>query len=342
MNRCWSLALLAVSVACSEEGGPTGPVEPLPESVPVVEQSIGFGDPPVSGLISFSPASDGTTGWRYSIEIDGSGTTAKEGAVVPGPAMTFRFEEPGVHELSIHLERGNQRATVTKRVIVNDPSAVTIVNERLVVPLTDDIEGIAYLSSTEDHLFVSYTDGNKILRIDPTTLLVEAELVLPDSFGKPLGLALDEDRDELYALSSRHYLSVVSVSHMELLASPIPLAAQQVVAEWQVELLESNLLAMGGFSGVMIFDTESGQVVRERVIADAYQFSVSPDRSTIAVIQYLDDRTAIWLLDAGTLTEQGVVTLPQRFRPQGASVGFKPDGSRAYVLGTDGEELHFT
>src|SRR5687768_13008669 len=96
------VVVAACDRSVSDTPTPSGPA-------PEVSVSLGFGEPPLEGVLSLAPGAE-SANWGYSIDLDEDGQVDHEGVLEREIGFAYRFVTPGVHHIAVELSGpdGNQ------------------------------------------------------------------------------------------------------------------------------------------------------------------------------------------------------------------------------------------
>jgi len=311
------LATVLLGLACSDDDGGAGPTGP-PSPAPVVEATRIFADAPLAGEFTFvSPGAsdDAGTPWRFEVDLGADGTIDATGEVTADVAVSYRFESPGVHPITVTFERGGERVVRERPVVVNDPSRIEVLGASRI--FDDILEGVT-LDRTESLLFVGRIDG-WIAVLDPIALTVldsfrPADLngVPPVGLGTLEGLGAAPDEDLLYFRTKLRQLGVVELSGTEASRLVVHSAPGQDF----VHPLPDRRAYVGGNGlvppGIALIDAETGEFLAEAtgIRCRSGHFALSRDGSRIAVFDRSNacgtGDTAIVLTDLALVEQERI------------------------------------
>lgn len=337
MTRCWLLTLTVVlGASCSDA---TGPLPAPPETAPTVELSVGFGDPPVTGVVTIR-RQDPSESWSFSVDLGADGSVDASGQVGNGADVPFDFATPGIHRIRVQLSLEGERFQTERLVIVNDLSASEVVRT-VTIPADDaldpTLEGITIgQGSTGLELYVGMARARRVFRLDPVTLEVQAEISLASENLNTLeGMDLDPTGEALYVVSKSHRLITLTAPDLAL-ESILPVSG----AAFSVQALGPGMVLTGGEGTVSVIDASNGTILNSRLILGAVNLAVSADGGVLGLIQRPDEGPRfIRFLRVPEFTDIGTTELPLGFEPQVLS--FEPSGELLYVLGETSEIAHF-
>lgn len=324
-------ALLLLSATCGACSDGTGPILPPPETAPTVDLSVGFGDPPVTGVVIIR-RQDPTEPWSFSVDLDSNGDVDATGQVGQGADVPFEFSSSGIHRIQVKLALEGNDFQTERLVIVNDLTASEVVRT-VVIPAGDEpeviLEGITIgEGATGLELYVAMSRAKRVLRLDPMTLEVQAEISLASENLNTLeGMDLDPTGEFLYVVSKSHRLISLTAPDLAL-AQIFPIDG----AAFTVHALSPSMVLTGGEGPVSLVDARDGTILNSRLILGAVNFALSTDGTTLGLIQRSESGPRlIRFLDVADFSDLGTTELPSGFDPQ--VVAFKPSGEKLYVLG---------
>jgi hypothetical protein len=336
MFRRWLAVFVLLSAACSDT---TGSLPPPPETAPTVDLSVGFGDPPVTGVVEVR-RQDPSDPWSFSVDLDANGSVDAAGQVGNGADVPFEFTTPGIHRVRVELSLGGQRFQTERLVIVNDLAASEVVRTVAIPPRDEpepSLEGIAIgQGSTGLELYVAMAFAKRVFRLDPVTLEVQAEISLASENLNTLeGMDLDPAGEALYVVSKSHRLITLTAPDLTV-ESILPVDG----AAFTVHAMSLGVALTGGEGSISIVDTREGTILNSRLILGAVNFAVASDETALALILRPDDGPRfIRFLRVPEFTDIGTTVLPLGFEP--SVLSFEPSGELLYVLGGTSESAQF-
>jgi sugar lactone lactonase YvrE len=329
MRTLGGFGLLALG--CTSDGPRTGP--PMASGPPpVVSISLGFGESPLEGFVRLTPTF-GSANWRYAVDIDEDGQQDHEGILEREIGFAYRFVSLGVHHVTATLFGPEGDEAIEIPLVVNDPEAVRVLNQRAIVDPNSighgPFEGIT-MDLAGRSLFVGDFGRSEIHRLDPTDLRsLAGPLPLPQHpsirfRARAEGLAVNPSDSLLIVASSGFSLFVVAIPSL-LLRREL-----NIEGSFFVHAIDDTL-AMSTGSGLVLVDTRSGTTLRRTPIPGAWHFSVSPDKELVAVIAR-SEAPGIHLVSLSTFDEIARIDLSGLIRPN--VVAFDPYEAKLYVMGT--------
>jgi len=327
------LASLSVGACADDPSGPFGPSGPTPAVLVDHE----FGEPPVTGTLQIVP-STATAGWRYRVEAIPPETQDHEGLLEGAVALSYRFDEPGVHILRVELTGPDGTVVVEKPIVVVDPdSDFEILAQRPVEEIWPDaaLNGVLYpegivMDPDGRWLYAANYPSGELVRIDPATLEVVDRLQLARQLE---GLSVTPSGDQLFAVHKGIGLSVVDLS------SFTATSMSPSVAEGHfIQALDEDHALVSGHSSFARVDMERGFVESNAAHLWAHpHFAVFPDgQRVVAGVSPWQETPFLEVLSLPSLSSLRSIPIEELTNIQ--IVAVDPSGDRVYVIGwKDGE-----
>ena len=337
------MAGVGMAAACNWSGSkPTEP--PLFPTVPsgprpVISMSLAFGESPIEGEVRLSPSSE-TANWLYAVDVDEDGAADHSGTLTREVEFAYRFSTPGVHGVRISLTGPTGVEAVTVPAIVNDPTAVRTLAQRITGGAANAIfEGIT-TNRAGTSLFVADFFNSTIYRLDPGDLRPLApHLVLPRIeddrgfvAGGPEGLTVTPSDTLLLVAHKLFGLSVVAIPALE------PRRSLRMAGEYFIQAIDDVDALSTARGSLDLIDTNTGGTVRGLAVPNTWHFAVSLPSQIVAALNR-SGPAAVHLANLADLQQIARVELPGAIEAD--VVAFDPAGDRLYVMGRDAQGSRF-
>jgi hypothetical protein len=332
MRIRWVALASAFALGSCTGSSPTGLTSdsPLPAGIATVRATLAFGDSPLEGLLEIRPSVG--TAWRYSVDFDEDGNPEEVGQIGFGVSLSYRYDDPGIHPITVWLERPGESHRVDRIVVVNDPSALEVI-ERAVLGF--EPEGIAF-APDDGALYVTSPPDRLLYAMDPGSFTVQWSTTVAESLpgGYHLGITPILADGALY-VDGGDSLVFVPVPGGE---GTIHKVAQSGLGTYLQLTPEGDVLS-GGFAGIARIELPSGRTTAERRIEDGMHYDLHPDGSTVAHLRGFA-RPTVEFLESRSLIVKQRLALPEGLGGPGI-VAYSPAGDRLYLLLVGDPGLHF-
>lgn len=291
---------------------------------PEVLLSLGFGDSPLEGEVLIVPAAvPSSQAWQYSVDIDNDGGVDASGLASTQVAVPYRLVEPGIHTISVTLERDSQRITHEKAVVVNDETLIATGPSRVLPFIT---AGGVVLDAGDENLYIGV---GAIVRLDPVTLDQRERIAFEDATGIVEGLSLSPDQSRLYAVT-RHF-HLVALEAPELTSQfAIDLPFPKPI--FFVHAVSRGRLYLGG-RVLALMEVDTNTILQRLDLSEAWHFALSPDEDRIALVtRFTPALGELLMLDAQTFSILWRIPLEEDLSTLAVATAFSRDGDRVYVM----------
>jgi len=337
-TRSAFLVLLAVAVACSDDDGDGGLVEPPTPagSPPSVLATVSLSDAPVEGELVLTPPEDGAV-WDFAVDLDGDGAfDDAEGEIEAERRVPYRFDAVGIHPIAVRFEHSGTARTEERIVAVNDPDAFVIERRFLFDSDRARPEGIA-VTRDDAHLFVGGGFVRKVFRLRTDDLSVVDSVSLRELSTNTLqGLALSPSEVRLFVMNKNGTVTTLSAPELEVLEHLAEGTRSQTFIEAPDE---RHVIVSGGVDDVVErVDTEAGSITAQQNVPASWDIELSPARDAVAVVTitaFFGQPARIQLLSAATLESRWITEISGGLVL--TAVAFHPSGDRIYAFGWDDE-----
>ena len=331
MSKAWMLpfGLIAVFEAC-DSSSTTGPA-PTPGPPPTLALSTGFDEAPLEGFLRLEPLTHDVD-WEYSVDLDEDGSWDYAGPLERLLGYAYRFETPGIHAIRVRLEGEGDVLDYELPVVVNDPSAVSIVatgQAPVIEQYNTSFEGIV-ASPNGESLYVGDFSGGAIFRLDADDLTVRDTLLL--DYGVE-GLSISPSGNYLFA-GSKYPIPAYRYALPELeIASP---PGDWSYRRFFVQAIDDERALYSGFDA-MIRDVPGDMVVQQfrtpaGQLFQAGPLSVAPDGTRVVLVDYEAGWSLLRLVSFPGAVHLSDLTLPDE-DVYIEAVAFGPTGEHVFVSG---------